>query len=129
MAATRVGKLTAGRVVRGDAFSVYRRIRLRPGTIISTAYLTVKFNKTDPDPGVFKKTISISSGVDGLIENDGSDGRGVGILRFNITADNTNALTADMYYYYDIRIATTSGTIETLEQGVFSPTNPVTIDI
>lgn len=123
------GRLVDGRVVRGDQFPIYRRVILSQGAVIAKAWLTVKVNKTDADPGVFQKEITSVSSADGVIERDGSDGKLVGILRFDISSTNTLALTADAYYYYDIKLLFSSGNISTLEQGIFSPAERITQDM
>ncbi len=122
------GTLIKGRLVRGDQFPIRRTVRLGTGAIVSKAWLTVKANKTDADPGVFQKEITTIASASGQIEKDGSDGRGVAVLRFDLSSTDTLALTADQYYYYDVKLLFASGAIETIEQGTFSPAERITQD-
>lgn len=116
-------------IVRGDQFSVWRRISgVPPGATISEAWLTVKTAIVDVDgSAIFQKDITTTNvpGT-GHVVNSGSSGGG--LLRFDLTAANTMAMTAGTLYYYDIQILLSSGDVLTLESGETSARAQVTID-
>lgn len=104
-------------ILQGNVFSIRRYITLMPsGVTVSSATHTVKTNLTDADPGIYQKTATI--------EDSGASG--TAIIRFDITAANTNALTANVLVYFDIRVTLSDGTILTLEYGQFAATAKVT---
>lgn len=107
-------------IVRGNVFS-FRRVvaNLPDGVTLSDAYATLKTNYADADPGLFQKHITATNVAStGQIEDTGSVG--VAVLRFDLTATNTLAATADSPYYYDIDVVTSAGDKLTIERGVTS---------
>jgi len=107
-------------VVRGDSFSARRWIAGIPATrTVDEAWLTVKASKSDADAAaMFQKVITsgVNVGV-GQIENQGI--KGTALLRFDISAANTGALTAGALYYHDIQIRLDNNSILTIESGEF----------
>jgi hypothetical protein len=96
---------------------------------VAEGWLTVKALIADADgSAIFQKIITTApnAGV-GQIENDGA--QGVCIVRFDILAANTLALTADAFYYYDIQLRLSTADILTLESGQFAAQAQVTIDV
>lgn len=126
MAIVTNGTLVTGRLVRGDAFPIYRKVRITTGSIVSKAWLTVKSSPLDADPGVLQKDITAVPTANGVIEESGASGFPVAIIRFDLSSTDTQALTADQTYYYDIKIIFSSGVVETLEAGRFVPMQPIT---
>ena len=116
-------------IVRGDVFSLRRTINGIPaGRTLAEGWLTVKAAIADVDgSATFQKVItSIESSGVGQIEDTGADGSG--ILRFDISATNTLAMTAGTVYYYDIQIRLDNNDVLTLETGTTSAAAQVTID-
>lgn len=116
-------------IVRGDVFSIRRTVNKIPSSrTIAEAWLTVKAAIADADgSATFQKIITTAdvSGT-GQIEDSGADGSG--ILRFDLTAANTTAMTAGTQYFYDISIRLDNNSILTLETGMTSAVAQVTID-
>jgi len=116
-------------IVRGDVFSIRRTVNKLPSSrTIAEAWLTLKAAIADADGSATWQKIITSSDVvgTGMIEDTGADGSGV--LRFDVTAANTTAMTAGVAYFYDIQIRLDNNTILTLESGTTSATAQVTID-
>jgi hypothetical protein len=123
---TKYGRLVTGRVARGDRYNIVRRIKIKPSYVVSKAWLTVKNSPSDADPGVFQKIITTTPSSSGQIIRSGSDGIPVAILSFSLSTTNTEALTADVFYWYDIKVLYTNNELETVEYGKFSPYQPIT---
>jgi len=116
-------------IVRGDAFSIRRTLNKLPSSrTIAEAWLTLKAAIADADASATWQKIITSSDVvgTGMIEDTGADGSGV--IRFDATASNTLAMTAYVNYFYDIQIRLDNNNILTLESGITSATEQVTID-
>lgn len=116
-------------IVRGDVFSIRRTVNKIPsGRTIVEAWLTVKAAIADVDASATFQKIITSTDVAGTgqIEDTGADGSAV--LRFDLTAANTTAMTAGTSYFYDIQARTDTSDILTLESGTTSATSQVTID-
>lgn len=84
---------------------------------IIKAWLTIKVNRTDADPGVLQKIIS-STPVNGVgqIVQDGSasNGDGTGSVWFQITAAETTTLGTVIRYWFDIQARTSAGKVYTV---------------
>lgn len=116
-------------IVRGDVFSIRRTVNKIPSSrTVVEAWLTVKAAVADVDASAtFQKIItSTDSAGTGQIEDTGADGSAV--IRFDITAANTTAMTASTSYFYDIQIRLDNSAILTLESGTTSATAQITID-
>ena len=105
-------------IVRGDSFSARRWVPGIPaGRTVDEGWLTVKSSKSDADgSAVFQKliTTSVNVGV-GQIENQGT--KGTALIRFDLSAANTGALTAGGLYYFDIQVRLDNNNIYTIESG------------
>ena len=115
-------------MVRGDKFSRRYRVTKVPTTVlISAAHLTFKNALSDLDAAaIVKKIISTSNSAGtGQIENAGA--AGVGLIRFDLTDTDTLLFTADVKYFYDVQVTLDSGDIFTLESGITSAREQVTI--
>lgn len=116
-------------IARGDVFSIRRTINKIPSSrTVVEAWLTVKAAIADVDASATFQKIITSNDVAGTgqIEDTGADGSAV--LRFDLTAANTTAMTAGTVYYYDIQIRLDNSAILTLESGTTSAISQVTID-
>ena len=120
------GKLVQGRLFRTEARSIRRRVPITSGALVSKAWLTIKNSPSDSDPGVLQKTITNTPSADGHIEETGSSGKLFATLRFDLSSSDTALLTANLVYYYDIKIRFVSGNVEVIEYGMFSPEQPIT---
>ena len=105
-------------IVQGNVFPLHRYITGMPSSItVSSAKLTLKNLPSDPDgSAIFQLTASI--------EDSGSSGTAT--IRFDLSAANTNAMTANTQYYFDIQVTLSSGTILTIESGLTSAKASVT---
>ena len=116
-------------IVRGDVFSIRRTINNIPaGRTLAEGWLTVKAAIADVDASATFQKVITSSDVAGTgqIEDTGADGSG--IIRFDISATNTLAMTAGTVYYYDVQVRLDNSDIFTLETGTTSASAQVTID-
>lgn len=116
-------------IVRGDVFSIRRTVNKIPSSrTVVEAWLTVKAAIADVDASATFQKIITSSDVAGTgqIEDTGADGSAV--IRFDLTAANTTAMTTGTVYYYDIQIRLDNSSILTLESGTTSATAQITID-
>lgn len=118
----------------GDDLLVRRTINrsasnLPTGVVIAQAWLTVKENESDADPGLVQKAITTSdvSGT-GQIEEDGSaqSGDADPILRFDITDVDTRAI-GNNHRWYDIQVKTDTGAVYTGEKGEIWGVGDVTV--
>ena len=106
--------------VGGDTLIVRRWIKnVDTGDVLSKAWLTVKADLADADPGVVQKSITPTySPGNGKIEETGSvaNGNGVAQIYFELTTSDTAAIEATGVYY-DIQVKTTNGAVYTFEIG------------
>lgn len=107
--------------VEGDSLSIRRTIDrtlsgLTTGVVVTKAWLTVKANEGDADPGLVQKAITTTNqaGV-GQIEDDGTGDVDI-VLRFDLTPTNTLAISTTGRFY-DIQVLTDGGAIYTPEKG------------
>lgn len=116
-------------IVRGDVFSIRRTVNKIPSSrTVAEAWLTVKAAIADADGSATFQKIITSTDVAGTgqIEDTGADGSAV--LRFDLTAANTTAMTAGTVYYFDIQVRLDNNAILTLESGTTSAIAQVTQD-
>jgi hypothetical protein len=116
-------------IVRGDVFSLRRTVNKIPSArTVAEAWLTVKAAIADADGSATFQKIITTGDVQGTgqIEDDGADGSAV--LRFDLTAANTAAMTAGTEYFYDLQLRLDNNNILTLESGKTSATSQVTQD-
>lgn len=113
-------------IVRGDRLRMRRVVtNVPPGILITKAWLTVKYNLADPDPGVFQKEVTAAEQPDvGRITDPGADGTAV--IDFVLTEADTLSLDASSSYWYDIQVRTSQGDLITLEHGRVTVTEQVT---
>jgi hypothetical protein len=121
---------TGNPLVAGDDFNVERDVpNVTTSDPLVKAWLTIKVNRTDADPGVVQKIITTTSvpGT-GHIAQDGSinNGDGTASLRFELTAVNTALLGALVRYHFDIQVKTAAGKISTPDMGRLQLTPGVT---
>ncbi len=106
------------KLFRGEDREVPRSIvltRIAPDTL-STAWLTVKLNADDDDAdAVFQKEITGAASVDGQIVDAGSGDPLTASLYFLIPSADTLLMTADIYYFYDIKGKSSTGAKKILE--------------
>ena len=116
-------------IARGDVFSIRRTVNKIPSArTIAEAWLTVKAAIADVDGSATFQKIITSADVAGTgqIEDTGADGSAV--LRFDLVAADTLAMTAGTSYFYDIQIRLDNSAILTLESGTTSAIGQITQD-
>ncbi len=88
---------------------------------LSKAWFTVKRARTDSDnDAVIQKTIIPSLTIEGQIDSVGSVSED-GHLAFLLTADDTRAIGVGTRYYYDVKVRSSSGRIDVVDNGrIFS---------
>lgn len=121
-----------GVIVVGDDVSIRRIIDrsvsgFTAGTTITKAWLTVKLNAADADPGLFQKLITTTNVVGvGHIENDGT-GDVDPIIRFDLLPADTVKIGATLIRQFDIQVKTNGGQIYTPERGTINAVEEVTL--
>ena len=113
----------------GDDVDITRTVTGVPATqTLTLAWLTLKTNVADVDPGLLQKAItsSPSAGV-GQITDIGASGTGT--VLFQLTGTNTLALPSGTKIYYDVKVKTSAGKIYTVEQGRYYATPRITTAI
>lgn len=120
-------------IVVGDDFSIRRTIdrtlsEFEAGTTITKAWLTVKAEVSDVDPGLFQKEVTTSDvpGT-GQVEDDGTGDVDM-IVRFDLVPADTTAIGSKDLRYFDVQVLTAGGKIFTPESGRISGFNEVTVD-
>jgi len=120
----------------GDDLLVRRTINrsasnLPTGVAIASAWLTIKEDESDADPGLIQKAITtIDVSGTGQIEEDGSASAGDAdpILRFDLTDTDTRSIGTN-HRWYDIQVKTDTGAIYTGEKGEIWGVGDVTTSI
>lgn len=113
-------------IVRGDSFPIERIFTRMPnGITLDEAYLTLKEETADADPGIFQKHITTTNqaGI-GHVTDDGATG--TARVRFDIAEADTLSMTADVDYYFDIQLVFSNAEKRTVEKGLTSATEQVT---
>jgi hypothetical protein len=115
-------------LVAGDDLDITRTITNVPaGDSLAKAWLTVKANAADADPGIFQLAITSVNSADGQITDTGT-GDQIAALTFHITAARSALLTPGTAYLYDIQVKTTTGgKVFTPEVGTVKPVQGVTV--
>ena len=118
-------------IVVADDISIRRTIDFtlsgfQAGTTITNAWLTVKANITDADPGLFQKAVTTADvpGT-GQIENNGTGDVNM-VVRFDLVPADTTAIGAIDLRHFDIQVKTAGGKIFTPESGLISSIDEVT---
>lgn len=86
---------------------------------VTKSWLTVKANATDLDNvAKYQLIITPTLSAAGQVTADGvTTGAGVATLIFTPTEANTNTLTPETQYYYDVQVLLNDGTERTVESG------------
>lgn len=106
-------------LTRGDAQAVPATVDVTDilPDVLSKAWFTVKRRRVDTDEqAVIQKTITSSLTDQGQIDNVGATDVD-GSLFFLLTPDDSNALDANILYYYDIKVLSSGGAPKILESG------------
>lgn len=109
--------------VSGNDFRITRNTvsNIPAGTTLSKAYLTIKTNLGDPDPGLVQLSITTALTSAGQITDNGSGGGsnpvGTGALFFVLSKAQTLALGFNRVLNYDILLIFSDGTDATFELG------------
>lgn len=114
--------------VRGDEFSIVRTIPGVPvGVTISGGYLTFKNALSDIDSAAIVQKVITTSNSDGTghVTDTGADGTGA--VRFDMAKADTLLFTAGQKYFFDIQVQLDSGDVFTLEIGITTFREQVTI--
>lgn len=102
--------------VAGDTMTVRRTVEDVPvGQVLATAWMTIKVDIADDDPGALQKVITTSATAAGQITDDGADETGV--VEFDLSDTETLALGTEVTYLYDIQVKTDAGKVATVERG------------
>lgn len=122
-----------GEIVVGDDVSIRRTIGFAAsgfatGITIVEAWLTVKLDAADADPGLFQKIITTTDvpGT-GEIENDGTGDVDM-VVRFDLVPADTVLIGAVLIRQFDIQVLTSGGQIYTPERGTINAIAQVTLD-
>jgi hypothetical protein len=112
--------------VGGDTKIVRRRVKNVDGAdVLAKAWLTVKADLGDADPGVVQKTVTGTySPGNGQIVDTGVDGTGE--VYFELSTSDTVAIEGTGVYY-DIQVKTVGGSIYTFEVGTVNFRADVTV--
>lgn len=107
--------------VAGDSMIVRRRIKnVDTGDFLAKAWLTMKADLADADPGVVQKSITSSySPGNGHIEDVGQTD-GVAELYFELSVVDTANIVNNGAVFYDIQVKTVGGGVYTPEIGTLS---------
>ena len=94
---------------------------------ITNAWLTIKAEIADADPGLFQKAITTSDvpGT-GQIEDKGTGDVDM-VVRFDLKPDDTLLIGSDILRHFSIKVKTTAGLFYTPEKGQIAGTQRVTI--
>ena len=115
-------------VVAGATLRIERTLTGVPaGEALTKAYLTVKANPVDADPGVLQKTITTVLTASGQITDTGA-GDTIAAVLFILASADTTLLTEGSLYYWSIKTITASGNYET-PRDTFTVTEGVTAAI
>ena len=93
-------------IPKGDGYPIRRTFTgLTIGSPVTKAWLTVKHDPGDADPGVLQKIVTTAYVVgQGHIEDDGAL-TGTAVVRFDLTPADTILLKDNPYYdYFDIQL-------------------------
>ena len=114
--------------IHGDNFSI-RRTLLNLPEAIDKAWLTIKDERADADPGLVQKEIitAINVGVGQIIDDGATDGEG--LIQFDIVPADSTPLGLKIWQFYDIQVRTLSGNIQTMERGRIRTKEEVTLAV
>lgn len=113
--------------VAGNTFNIPRVVPAIPtGLTISKAWLTIKVNETDADPGVVQKAITSTlvagqGQITAIGDGTGGEPVGTGALFFIITSADSTLLGAGKKYVFDVKLKFSDGSFATTERGVAGP--------
>lgn len=112
--------------VAGDDLDVTRTVTDVPsGQTLTKAWLTLKKNLGDDDPGLLQKTILPGAVAgQGQITNTGASGTGA--VLFQLSKAETAILPVGRKVAYDIQVLTSADKIYTAERGYYYATKGVT---
>lgn len=108
-------------IVAGDDILIRRTIDrsatgFASGVTITQAWLTVKADIDDADPGLFQKSITTTNVTGtGQIENDGTGDVDM-VIRFDLVPADTIAI-GRILRHFDIQVKTDGGLVYTPESG------------
>lgn len=102
----------------GDDWTIRRRVvNIPTGQTLTKAWLTVKMSLDEEDSAAIIQKVVDTSEVDGVgcIEDNGAGGTGV--VRFDLTKDDTVKLRPWQTYYYDMQVKTSQNKYDTPDDG------------
>lgn len=112
-------------VVLGDDVRVNVSVTdITTGLTISKAWLTVKLSPSDDDPGAAQAVITGTVSSDGQITNTG--GAGTGVMYFVLSNAETDDLSPDIPYVYDVQLKMSDNSLYTPLVGKIVFTQSVT---
>jgi hypothetical protein len=114
--------------VGGDDLRITRTYtELAGGILINKAYLTIKRRaKDDTDAqAIVQKTITAADGASGQILDNDTTGGSIHLF-FDLTKDDTAALTPLIAYHYDVQVITIGNAVYTCEIGTITMRQGVT---
>lgn len=110
-----------------SAGSLRRTITTIPsGEIVTKAWLTVKADPGDADPGLVQLTITASPTAAGVIEEAGVGGTTDAVIRFDLQPADTDAIGAHVTRYYDISVLTDGSPKAVVENHLWTQAEGVT---
>ena len=122
----KVGTKIRGKTA-GDDWTIRRNVVNVPsGNTITDAWMTVKEELGDADPGVIQKHISGTGDDPGVGQIEVAGSGGTATIRFDLTPDDTVKLKPWVTYYYDIQVKTSTGKYDTPDDGTIIATPQVT---
>lgn len=115
-------------LTQGDPWKITRTVTEVPvDDAIADGYFTVKAypGAADADALLQKHITPVDVVNVGQVTDTGANGDTTGALRFELTSGETQELTADAVYWYDIQIVTAAGYRYTLEEGRLVARRPI----
>ena len=95
------------------------------GLTLANAWLTVKVNESDADPGLFQLAITTTPTSQGQITDTGATDR-IGEVFFTPTPTQINTMTAGRTYYGDVKLRYSDSQVRPLFKFTMTPGEGVT---
>lgn len=99
---------------------------LPTGQAVTKAWLTVKADLADADPGLVQLTITTTPSASGAIEAAGLGPSTDAVLRFDLSEANTDAIGANTDRWYDVKVLTDGPATGVVQFGIWTQSAGVT---
>jgi hypothetical protein len=114
------------KTIQGADYTYTDSIKCSAADPLVKAWLTLKTDLSVADPGSLQKAVTTANVAGtGQITADGASTGGAASVRFDLTAANTTALTAQSFLF-DVKAKTASGAFAYGAQGIWANTQNVT---